>query len=482
MKQKIESPKVFISYAWGDDEYQNLVLAFVSQLVRDGINVVFDKWDLTEGNDTDAFMEKCVTDSSITNVLMLLDPLYAKKADEHSGGVSTETQIISAQVYKEVFQDKFIPVVMKRDENNAICKPTYLQGRLHFDLTIAEKYDSEYQRLVRTLFGVQTYAKPEIGKKPNWVDNPIVAAPKTIVTYNSMKDIQNHKVRIESFVNYLNEIAESLITFAKSEGSSGNKLDDYIALYDYSESIRENYLQLIKNSSYIENSGKYISKFFENTINSIYQFGSLQCETVKIRVHEMFIYTIALFLNKEDYQTIGYLLGKTYFNQQNKYDNYGADGFNMFYSGSYHTNLDNAIKKRDDKNYYTGTGQHWIETISSEFCTTEQFVFADMMCFNYSVYGKNYNNKYAWFPITYCYENRYDSSIGNFALKLVSNLHVEETLPLFGYDNVESFIGKFKQIEELENNPYHDYRYLGAFESAQLLGYFIKSDKIATLP
>ncbi len=144
MRKKIENPKVFISYAWGDEEYQNQVLAFASQLVSDGIDVVFDKWDLTEGNDTYAFMEKCATDPSITNVLMLLDAIYAKKADEHTGGVGTETQIISAKVYKEVTQDKFIPVVMKRDENGAVCKPTYLEGRLHFDLSVPESYDSTY--------------------------------------------------------------------------------------------------------------------------------------------------------------------------------------------------------------------------------------------------------------------------------------------------------------------------------------------------
>ena len=70
-KTKIENPKVFISYAWGSDDYQNKILNFASQLVGDGVQVVFDKWDLTEGDDTYAFMETCVTDPSITNVLML---------------------------------------------------------------------------------------------------------------------------------------------------------------------------------------------------------------------------------------------------------------------------------------------------------------------------------------------------------------------------------------------------------------------------
>ena len=99
-KRKIEKPKVFISYAWGTKQYQEKVTAFVERLVGDGIDVVYDKYDLSEGNDTYSFMEKCVKDETITNVLMLIDPKYAEKADAHSGGVGTETQIISAEVYK----------------------------------------------------------------------------------------------------------------------------------------------------------------------------------------------------------------------------------------------------------------------------------------------------------------------------------------------------------------------------------------------
>ena len=82
MKQRIENPRVFISYAWGTEEYNEKVILFATDLKRDGIDVVFDRWQLKEGNDTYAFMEKSVTDESITNVLVLLDPVYAKKADQ----------------------------------------------------------------------------------------------------------------------------------------------------------------------------------------------------------------------------------------------------------------------------------------------------------------------------------------------------------------------------------------------------------------
>ena len=228
-RKRIENPKVFLSYAWGEKEYQNMVLAFATQLVRDGIDVVFDKWDLAEGNDTNAFMEKCVNDPTITNVLMLLDPLYATKANEHAGGVGTETQIISAKVYSEVEQSKFIPVVMKRDPEGNVCKPTYLQTRLHFDLSIPERYDEEYKRLVKTLYGEEVYPKPELGNKPSWVEKPIAVKHRELVTYDTIRGVQPNAVKRGAFITYLKEISNDLITFCGGDMSGISNPNDYIS-------------------------------------------------------------------------------------------------------------------------------------------------------------------------------------------------------------------------------------------------------------
>lgn len=166
MNRKIDNPKVFISYAWGTEEYQAKVLTFATSLMQDGIDVIFDKWSLKEGNDTYAYMEGCVTDNSVTNVIILLDPVYTEKANSRSGGVGTETQIISPEIYGKVTQQKFIPIVFERDGNGEIKKPAFLTGTLHFDLSQPDKYDAEYTRLVKRLYGVEVFSKPEIGKNP----------------------------------------------------------------------------------------------------------------------------------------------------------------------------------------------------------------------------------------------------------------------------------------------------------------------------
>lgn len=48
-------PKIFISYSWSSDA---LVLELAQRSVSHGVDVVLDKWDLKEGQDKYAFMER----------------------------------------------------------------------------------------------------------------------------------------------------------------------------------------------------------------------------------------------------------------------------------------------------------------------------------------------------------------------------------------------------------------------------------------
>src|SRR4051812_36156711 len=108
------APKAFLSYSWGDDDYMEGIVDLANRLRVDGVEVVFDRAHLVEGNDTDAFMERSVNDPTVTHVLLLCDPSYAEKANGRSGGVGKETMIVSAEVYASTTQSRFLPVIMER--------------------------------------------------------------------------------------------------------------------------------------------------------------------------------------------------------------------------------------------------------------------------------------------------------------------------------------------------------------------------------
>ena len=77
----MESPKLFISYSWSNPIHEQWVIELANELTESGIHVILDKWDLKEGHDSVAFMEKMVTDPQITKVAIVCDEVYASKAD-----------------------------------------------------------------------------------------------------------------------------------------------------------------------------------------------------------------------------------------------------------------------------------------------------------------------------------------------------------------------------------------------------------------
>ena len=40
--ERVDKPKVFISYAWSSEEYKQKVLSFSKQLINDGVDVLLD--------------------------------------------------------------------------------------------------------------------------------------------------------------------------------------------------------------------------------------------------------------------------------------------------------------------------------------------------------------------------------------------------------------------------------------------------------
>ena len=134
-----EAEKVFISYSWTPDCNKKWVEQLVHRLESDGVQVVIDFKDLKLGHDKYAFMERTVNDDTIKKVLIICNRTYKEKADGRIGGVGDESAIITSQIYGNVRQEKFIPVVNEYYENGKPFLPNYLASRMYADLTDFEK-------------------------------------------------------------------------------------------------------------------------------------------------------------------------------------------------------------------------------------------------------------------------------------------------------------------------------------------------------
>lgn len=472
MKKKIEHPKVFISYAWGTEEYNDKVILFATDLKRDGVEVVFDRWQLKEGNDTYAFMERSVSDESITNVLILLDPVYAKKANDRDGGVGTETQIISPEVYNKVEQGKFLPVIFERDGEGNVCKPRYIGGLLHFDLTKDDTYQKEYQRLVRRLYGIDTIKEPDLGVAPSWLEEEPRITLKSKVGEEYFKGREDPNVKKKKYIEKLNELSELIISYEIIEKN------DAVVAYNELFVFRDEMLLLLKSSEYVIDGYKLIIETLEKILSNIRNDYSRKTYLKKTLVHELFIYFISYYFKQVNWDALKYILNKTYFTGSSNF-NEEDDSFNSFYDKNGY--LDEAVCKRDDKKYYCGTAALWLENINGNICSKQEFVFGDLFCYNSSYLIPNYNRGWQWFPITYIYCQEYQSMINVYSKKMKSLEHLKVAAYIMGYDSVNEFKQKYSEIKIMyKTGEFREYRYNGAFETAQSFWDFISSENLGT--
>jgi len=206
-------PKAFISYSWSTPGHRNRIRSYAERLVSDGVEVVLDQWDLSEGQDKNSFMEKMVTDKSVSHVLIFSDQEYAQKADNRKAGVGTESQIISQEIYDKVDQKKFIPIVCEQQEDGEPYLPVFLKSRIWIDFSSPESENENWERLLRVLYGRPIHEKPAIGKPPSYItDDSERPSLPTIGKYNSLHNALVNKKPTVALCR--NDFIDTAISFA----------------------------------------------------------------------------------------------------------------------------------------------------------------------------------------------------------------------------------------------------------------------------
>lgn len=131
---------------------------------------------------------------------------------------------------------------------------------------------------------------------------------------------------------------------------------------------------------------------------------------------------------------------------------------------------------KDNKNYHSGTAQYWMDTLESEFCSKEEFIYADIFCYNISLFNKNCY----WFPLTYVYDiGNYRSLIRKFYI----GLKLENVVKVFGCNTISEFVDAFKQNskdDQIRERVYKT-RYPSVFESPENIFDIVKVNELDTV-
>ena len=160
--QEEKVPKIFISYSHDSADHKQWVGELASRLVKSGIDVIFDQWDLGLGDDVPKFMEKSVSESD--RVLMICTETYVRKADEGEGGVGYEAMIVTGELVRDLGTSKFIPVVRQKGDQKVL--PKSVATRFYVNLSDDQTSDDQFELLLRELHEVPASQKPSLGKSP----------------------------------------------------------------------------------------------------------------------------------------------------------------------------------------------------------------------------------------------------------------------------------------------------------------------------
>ena len=445
-----DNPKLFISYSWTTPTHEKWVVALAEELVSQGIDVVFDKWQLKPGHDANSFMESMVTDASVTKVVIVCDAKYAEKADTRIGGAGTEAQIITPQLYEKREQDKFVAVVREKNEDGTPCLPVYYKGRIFFDLSDDAKYAEEFERLVRWAWDKPAYVKPQLGKKPAFlIEDASAVRISTAASFRraheairSGRDIAEAALS-EYFTLVVTEIEKFRITLQASDGDIFDErvVNNVSEFTHYRNEAIEIFISIAMYRPKPE-VGIIVHRFFEQLEpylrrpESINSWNEEDFDNFRFIIHELFLYAIAVFIKYERFEIATYLINTDYFTVGHRND--PMQPFTIFRD---------HIRSFEARSSRLGRLSSRADLLK-ERCQAVGVEFRYLMAADFVLYLRACSGGwgFGWWPETLLYLKRHSEPIEIFA-RAKSKGYFLKIAPMLGVTTKEEFETRLKELD-----------------------------------
>lgn len=444
-------PRLFISYSWSTPEHEQWIIDLATELVNSGVEVILDKWDLREGHDSVAFMEKMVTDQSISKVILICDQVYASKADGRAGGVGTETQIISGEVYSKQDQDKFVAVIAEKDAEGKPYLPTYYKSRIYVDLSESDRYSENFEKLLRWIFDKPLYVRPEIGKPPSFIvepDAPVLGT--SALAKRVIEGFKNDKGYVRGALDeYLTVFSENFERF-RIAGGDGESDDRIVKSVEEFSPSRNEFIQVFTALTQYADTQSYmpvVHRFFESLIpylsrpTHINQGGETDFDNFKFIVHELFLYALALLLRSEYFESAVYLLSQPYYVPGNS--EYGKNATVSYTVFRDHMKSLEIRNRRLNANRLSLRADLLEQRSKSSGVQFRHVMQADFICF-FRADLTDSTGYDRWWPETLLYAARQYGPFELFA-RSTSKAYLTRTLTLLGVSNLDAIKAKLDE-------------------------------------
>ena len=419
--QQVSVPKIFISYSWSSPEHEEWVLELAENLIKDGIDISLDKWELREGDDPIMFMESMVNDPTITKIIMIIDGKYTDRANQRHGGVGTESTILSQELYSKRDKNKVVAVIAEPDAP----KPTFYAGRLHVDLSNPERYAEEYEKLVRWAYDKYKYEKPKLlGSAPSF----IVAENDQVVLFTNTQyrmaidALEKGRNNASSLVKqYLDKLYLELPKFSLSKEDS-NTEDAFKQRLEHFQPHLYEFKKIVDAVCTHSNDPK-IFKHFRSFLESLLklltvipnQDGRLisDLELFSFLNYQFFLSLVTILIKNEEFKELKEILDELYMLPENFHDQYLLEKkyatFNIFVPKEY-----SFIKKTLKPRHYSALGDLVKDYSDNQIISFEEVCEADAFLFikslTYSVKDNDFHIKRWWPHVSfYIARNRYQA-------------------------------------------------------------------------
>lgn len=452
MSDEIKNPKVFISYSWSSASHQKFVIELAEKLTTDGIIIVIDKWDLKEGQDKYAFMEQMVTDPTVNKVLIISDKKYAEKADKKSGGVGTESQIISSEIYNKIEQIKFIPIVTEFDENGNAYLPIFLKNRIYINFSDDSIFYDEYDKLLRNIYDKPIYKKPALGTPPSHIFQENQTILITQHKYALLKDAINKEKTISKLLcsEYFDEFINGLENFRLPESDSEKALDDQVmdslrSIKFYRDQLIEVYKLLITGTndfSYYEMIFEFLEKLLRLNYptEGVGSYSEWWFENYRFFSMENFLYLVALLIKYKKIDEVNYFTEEKYYIRTG----YEKGTYDFIAFNTYVKSLEEFRKSRLKLNRISLIADLLKERCDLSLLSFDEIMQADFILSLKSTFDKD-NDYYYWFPRTLVYKGWHSRESFPIFLKAESKRYFEIVSKLFNVNNKEELLEKFNK-------------------------------------
>jgi hypothetical protein len=384
--------------------------------------------------------------------------------------VGTESTIISQEVYNQVKQEKFIPIITERTPEGETYLPTFIKSRIYIDLSDANLFERGYEDLLRTLTGRPASEKPPLGKPPAYLFESNRPTSPTTFAYRALENALTNDRRNSTGLarDYLDCLIEVLSSF-RIDLDSVKEKDERDALMlarleEWNPRRDEwvSFLRLICRYGADSKLFDAVPLFFESALNVKRELRRHQWnQHLEFIIHEAFLYSIAVFLQEQRFDAVALLLNSHYRDPERTAS---SQRYGIFYHGEteYLGNLLNhEWSQQENGTKYKYPQQIWLlRRAKEEIISQEMLKEADVILLLRYHLERDPDAMFrllSWFPITVGSMEDYHWRVQNFPIfqRATSRRFFDQFKVVLGVESKEDFMQRFERT--FSQKPQHSW-------------------------